>query len=92
MKALLLLPILLQCARAQGNSILQTSASCDETFIYFRINFARPFRGIIYTEDAFPQCVYVNGTAVPQVAYIYTIVQPETRQLPHRSHTTCVYR
>jgi hypothetical protein len=49
------------------NSILNTDASCDDKFIYFRLNFAKPFRGLIYTEQAFPQCVYVNGSLVSQV-------------------------
>ena len=81
-----------QVGQPLANKVLQTSVSCDERFIYFRVNFEVPFQGLIYTENGFPNCVYVNGTVQTQQSYDIKIPLDRclTRQQPNRDYENSV--
>ncbi|CAD5209551.1 unnamed protein product [Bursaphelenchus xylophilus] len=49
--------------------LLDTSVSCDQKDFVLSLSFDSDFRGIVYSEDDFPNCVYVNGTMLPQRNY-----------------------
>ncbi|KAK0427623.1 hypothetical protein QR680_010331 [Steinernema hermaphroditum] len=52
-----------------GAMLMDTSVSCDQSNFILLLNFDSPFEGIIYSEEGFPNCVYVNGTIQSQTNY-----------------------
>uniref|UniRef100_A0A1I8AAT3 ZP domain-containing protein n=1 Tax=Steinernema glaseri TaxID=37863 RepID=A0A1I8AAT3_9BILA len=62
-----LLLLLLDVATAA--MLMDTSVSCDQNNFILLLNFDSPFEGIIYSEEGFPNCVYVNGTIQSQTNY-----------------------
>ena len=59
--------------RASGARLLDTSVSCDQDNFVLALNFDSIFRGIVYSEEGFPNCVYVNGSMLSQKAYTLKI-------------------
>uniref|UniRef100_A0A915EGW1 ZP domain-containing protein n=1 Tax=Ditylenchus dipsaci TaxID=166011 RepID=A0A915EGW1_9BILA len=49
--------------------LLDTSVSCDQNNFILSLNFDSPFQGIVYSEEGFPNCVYVNGTMLSHTSY-----------------------
>ncbi|KAI6237788.1 Zona pellucida domain-containing protein [Aphelenchoides besseyi] len=49
--------------------LLDTSVSCDQSNFILLLNFDEPFRGIVYSEDGFPNCLYINGSMISQRQY-----------------------
>jgi hypothetical protein len=60
--------------------LLDTSVACDQVNIikkkfFFQhnfmlsLNFDVPFRGLVYSEEGLPNCIYVNGTILSQLNY-----------------------
>ena len=59
--------------RTSGARLLDTSVSCDQDNFILALNFDSTFRGIVYSEEGFPNCVYVNGSMLSQKAYTLKI-------------------
>ncbi|CEF68513.1 Zona pellucida domain-containing protein [Strongyloides ratti] len=68
---LILLFLILTC---NANRLVDTSVSCDQDNFIFNVHFQKVFYGLIYSENGYPNCVYVNGTI--QSKDIYTIKIP----------------
>uniref|UniRef100_A0A914HMY9 ZP domain-containing protein n=1 Tax=Globodera rostochiensis TaxID=31243 RepID=A0A914HMY9_GLORO len=49
--------------------LLDTSVACDQHNFLLSLNFDVPFRGLVYSEEGFPNCVYVNGTMLSHINY-----------------------
>ncbi|KAI6182507.1 Zona pellucida domain-containing protein [Aphelenchoides bicaudatus] len=49
--------------------LLDTSVSCDQNNFVLLLNFDSQFHGVVYSEMGYPNCVYVNGTMLPQRQY-----------------------
>lgn len=49
--------------------LLDTSVACDQHNFILSLNFDVPFRGLVYSEDGFPNCIYVNGTMLSHLNY-----------------------
>uniref|UniRef100_A0A0K0E545 ZP domain-containing protein n=1 Tax=Strongyloides stercoralis TaxID=6248 RepID=A0A0K0E545_STRER len=58
----------------KANKLVDTSVSCDQDNFIFNVHFQSIFYGLIYSENGYPNCVYVNGTI--QSKDIYTIKIP----------------
>uniref|UniRef100_A0AC34G0Q6 ZP domain-containing protein n=1 Tax=Panagrolaimus sp. ES5 TaxID=591445 RepID=A0AC34G0Q6_9BILA len=58
---------------AAAARLLDTSVSCDQDNFILSVNFDSTFRGIVYSEEGFPNCVYVNGSMLPQKSYTLKI-------------------
>uniref|UniRef100_A0AC35G392 ZP domain-containing protein n=2 Tax=Panagrolaimus sp. PS1159 TaxID=55785 RepID=A0AC35G392_9BILA len=56
-----------------ASRLLDTSVSCDQDNFILSVNFDSTFRGIVYSEEGFPNCVYVNGSMLPQKSYTLKI-------------------
>ncbi|KAL3089767.1 hypothetical protein niasHT_020209 [Heterodera trifolii] len=52
-----------------GARLLDTSVACDQHNFLLSLNFDVPFRGLVYSEEGFPNCVYVNGTMLSHINY-----------------------
>ncbi|KAI3420196.1 hypothetical protein GPALN_003515 [Globodera pallida] len=63
---LLLLPFLPSFVEGR---LLDTSVACDQHNFLLSLNFDVPFRGLVYSEEGFPNCVYVNGTMLSHINY-----------------------
>ncbi|KAE9548036.1 hypothetical protein FO519_008749 [Halicephalobus sp. NKZ332] len=68
--------------KVSGARLLDTSVSCDQDNFILALNFDSIFRGIVYSEEGYPNCVYVNGSMLSQKAYTLKIPLQENR------HTT----
>ncbi|CAD5206603.1 unnamed protein product [Bursaphelenchus okinawaensis] len=65
-----ILPILVCLVQlVEMAKLLDTSVSCDQKDFVLSLSFDSEFRGIVYSEDDYPNCVYVNGTMLPQRNY-----------------------
>ncbi|KAI6207331.1 Zona pellucida domain-containing protein [Aphelenchoides fujianensis] len=49
--------------------LLDTSVSCDQSNFILLLNFDSPFRGIVYSEDGYPNCLYINGSMIARQQY-----------------------
>uniref|UniRef100_A0A915NRF6 ZP domain-containing protein n=2 Tax=Meloidogyne TaxID=189290 RepID=A0A915NRF6_9BILA len=49
--------------------LLDTSVACDQHNFLLSLNFDVPFRGLVYSEEGLPNCIYVNGTMLSQLNY-----------------------
>uniref|UniRef100_A0AC35TRT2 ZP domain-containing protein n=1 Tax=Rhabditophanes sp. KR3021 TaxID=114890 RepID=A0AC35TRT2_9BILA len=54
--------------------LIDTSVSCDQKNFVFNVHFDEFFGGLIYSENGYPNCVYVNGSI--QAKDTYTIKIP----------------
>ncbi|VDM38994.1 unnamed protein product [Toxocara canis] len=48
---------------------IDISTFLSQSEFVLNVRFDEPFRGIIYSEEGFPNCVYVNASIVSQVSY-----------------------
>ncbi|TKR59979.1 hypothetical protein L596_029581 [Steinernema carpocapsae] len=69
MKTLAAVIATLLLSAASAVMLMDTSVSCDQNNFILMLNFDQPFEGIIYSEEGFPNCVYVNGTIQSQTNY-----------------------
>uniref|UniRef100_A0A0K0FUU0 ZP domain-containing protein n=1 Tax=Strongyloides venezuelensis TaxID=75913 RepID=A0A0K0FUU0_STRVS len=70
----LILTLFFLTLSCEANRLVDTSVSCDQDNFIFNVHFQNIFYGLIYSENGYPNCVYVNGTI--QSKDIYTIKIP----------------
>uniref|UniRef100_A0A0N4ZN14 ZP domain-containing protein n=1 Tax=Parastrongyloides trichosuri TaxID=131310 RepID=A0A0N4ZN14_PARTI len=59
--------------QSKGNKLVDTSVSCDQSNFIFNVHFQSSFYGLIYSENGYPNCVYVNGTIQSKNSYTIKI-------------------